>query len=248
MKKAITKFKTKVLCYMIIAMATIGKNVVPQAIGNFNTYILTVLAYLILNATRLTIASSNITALTDLVNLAGGWRALFAAWSSPSTKTKTGTHDLHDNETAITNLLHDIYRDIPRSLMTNADYDTLNIAKLVPHGERAAITNIPFEHSYSRGQKIYWVVRTEDTAGRAHMDPLADGLEIKGILVAAGAPDPINPDACNIDFNATTAHPNRAFDVSQAGMKFCYFMRYVNLSDPTKNGSWCACGSCIVSL
>jgi hypothetical protein len=188
------------------------------------------------------------TLLGDLVNLPLGWKALYLKWSNPATKSKPGTHDLHDNETAISKLLENIYRDMPRSIMTNTDYETLNIAKLGPHGERAKITNIPFEHSYSRGQTIYWIVRTEDIAGRAHMDPLADALEIKGILVAADAPLPVNPDVCNVGFNATTAHPNRHFDVSDAGKKFCYFMRYVNLTDASKNGDWCACGFCIVSL
>jgi len=248
LKNRLTKVQVTIIGIVIILMSVIRKNVVPQAVGNFNTYIITVLAYLILNATRLTVSATNMTALGSLVNSTTGWKALFLAYSNPNTKTPTGTHDLHDNETAITQLLQDIYRDIPRSVMTNSDYDTLNIAKLLPHGDRPAISNIPFEHSYSRGQKVYWIARTEDTAGRAHMDPLADILEVKGILIEPGAALPSDPDICTDTFTSTSAHFNKTFNVSDAGKKYAYFMRYVNQTDATKNGSWCACGFCIVSL
>ena len=122
----IQKIKLKIIIGVIILMAGIKKSVVPQAIGAFNTYITTVLAYLIANAVRLGIAAADITALTALVNTPiTGWNDLFTKHSNATDRTTTVNHDLHDRERAITLLLQAIYKRLDRRIMTNADFDTL---------------------------------------------------------------------------------------------------------------------------
>ena len=227
------------------------KNIVPQAIDPFNTYILLVLGYLTTNAARLLIATGNITALNGLVtDAATGWTHWFNLHASASTRTGPNTANMHAKETEITKKLQSIYGDLPRSLMNADDYANLHIAPPVTHrAKRTAITNIPFGKVYSVGGAIvHHIVRTDTHAKRAAIDPLADAVEVKGIVLPVDAPLPTDPKECNLDYLSKEALFSHAFTPAEAGKRFACFLRFVNLTDESKNSGWSGVISCIIGL
>ncbi len=164
---------------IIILFAGVRRNVVPHAIEPFNAYIIAVYAYLQANQTRLLVSVANMKALGILINDPDtGWIQLHTLHSSTSTRTGDVNTDLANSESTITHLLESIYLDIPRSVMITADYSTLHIAKLSnSKSARAKIINIPFAKMYSTGGAIVrWITRPASSAGKAHIDPLADEL------------------------------------------------------------------------
>lgn len=237
----------------IIILLAAGTHVVPKAIEPFNSYITIVLAYLtvVANKTRLAISTANITALTTLVTDPDtGWNALHTLHAAKSTRTADVNTDLANSEITITHLLESIYRDIPRSAMLTADYSTLHIAKLSDtRSARTRIINIPYAKIYSTGGAIVtFLTRPAHEAGKSHMDPLADQIEVKGILLKEGDPLPASEADCNIIFSSTHAIFTHTFTMADAGKRFACFLRYVNTSDDKKSGGWCGIIVCVVGL
>ncbi len=227
------------------------KRVVPQAIDPFNSYILVVLSYLTANASRLLITTGNITALNDLVtNATTGWTHWYTLHANAATRTSVINANLADSETAITQKLQSIYGDLPRSLMTNEDYQTLHISPPVTHrAKRAKITNIPFSKVYSVGGAIVkFIIRTDTHAKRAAIDPLADAVEVVAVLLSIDKPLPTDPSECNLHFISKEALFGHAFTPADAGMRFACFIRFVNLTDESKDGGWSGVISCIVGM
>ena len=227
------------------------KHIVPSAIDPSNTSILLVFGYLTANASRLLITSGNITALTGLVtDGATGWTHWFNLHASASTRTGPNTANMHAKEDAITKKLQSIYGDLPRSLMTEDDYANLHIAPPVTHrAKRTAITNIPYGKVYSVGGAITkFIVRTDTHAKRAAMDPLADGVEVRGMLLAADGNLPTDPSRCDITFISKEALISHAFTPADAGKRFACFLRFINLTDESKDGGWSGVISCIIGL
>jgi hypothetical protein len=228
-----------------------GKTVVPTSINAFNTYVLLVLLYLTDNASRLLIAPIYITDLNGFVTDATtGWTHWFNLHASPSTNNGPNTTNLHVSETKITKHLQLIYGDIPRSLMNADDYANLHIAPPVTsRPKRTAIINIPFGKVYSIGGAIvHFIVRTDTHAHRAAMDPLADAIEVSGMLIAADAPLPTDNSKCDLHFMSKEALFNHAFTPADAGKRFVCFLRYVNLTDETKDGGWSGVISTIIGM
>jgi hypothetical protein len=227
------------------------KSIVPQALEPFNAYILLVLQYLIDNASRLIVSDGNITSITFMVtDPATGWNHWHTLHSGATTRTGPVNVYLHNSETNITHQLQIIYNDIPRSVMTPDDYLTLHIAIPTNHrAPRTAITNIPFAKVYSVGGGIVnFIVRTDTHAKRAAMDPLADAVEVRGILLAPDEAVPTDPSKCDLVFNSKSALFSHAFTPENAGKKFACFLRFINLTDESKDGGWSGVISCIIGL
>ena len=249
MKKSIRKVVNEI----IILFAAMGKHVVPKAIEPFDAYITIVLAYLTntVNKARLAVSTANLDALTTLVNDPDtGWNALHTLHSASSTRTADVNTDLAISEITITHLLESIYRDIPRSAMLTADYSTLHIAKLSDtKSSRPKITNIPFGKMFSKGGAIVdFLTRPAHDSGRAHMDPLADGIEVVGVVLKEGEAIPTDTSTCNLKFFSKSAIFNHQFDMADAGKRFACFLRYVNTSDDKKSGGISGVIVCVIGL
>ncbi len=228
-----------------------GDNIVPKAIEPFNAYILLVLQYLTDNATRLIVSAGNITTLTfKVTDPATGWNHWHTLHSGAVTRTGPVNTYLHNSEGTITHQLQDIYNDIPRSVMTPDDYLTLHIAIPSDHRpRRTAITNIPFGKVYSVGGAIVnFIVRTDTHAKRAAMDPLADAVEIRGVLLGVDEALPTDPFKCDLVFTSKSALFSHAFTPANAGKKFACFLRFINLTDESKDGGWSGVITCIIGL
>ena len=98
----------------------------PSKEADLNVYFQLAIAYLILNGVRLHISTARQTAATDLL---ATWNLVYPESQNKNTRTKSiiDNKDLvRDN---IMNLLREIYDDIPSSLLTIEDRNTLNITK-----------------------------------------------------------------------------------------------------------------------
>ncbi len=248
-----SKIIEKVVTRIIILFAAGRRNVVPHAIEPFHAYITTVLAYITdpIVKVRLMISNANLAALTLLVtDPATGWNILHNKHSAKSTRTADVNTDLANSEITITHLLESMYRDIPRSAMLTADYSTLNIAKVsTAKPKRAKIINIPFAKMFSKGGAIVsFITRPTHDAGKAHMDPLADQIEVVGIILKPGDPMPTDITQCNIKFSSKHAIFTHEFTLSDAGNRFACFLRYANTSDDKKSGGYSSVIVCVIGL
>ncbi len=228
----------------------IRKNIVPQAIELFNSYIIIVLPYILLHKARLLISEDNYDKLNALVNdPAEGWVYLHHLHSNKATKNMAVNLDLEVCETAITKLLQVIYNDIPRSYMTTTDFVTFHIS-IPKHtkGVRAKITNIPFGKIHpSGGGRIGFIVRTDTDAKRASMEVLADVIWVDGIILKPGDPLPTGPSQCNIRFTSTSALFSHPFPTEEIGNRFACFLHYANLTDDSKSGPISSILICIIA-
>ncbi len=245
--------KTTIIIALSIVLLAMRRKVIPKAIEPFDAYITIVLAYLTVpaNKTRLAVSNANLGALTTLVTDPDtGWVVLHTLHSAKSTRTADVNTDLANSEITITHLLESVFRDIPRSAMLTADYSTLNIAKLsTTKPKRTAITNIPYAKMYSTGGAIVtFLTRPAHEAGKSHMDPLADGIEIVGILLKDGDPMPTSTADCNISFFSKSAIFTHNFEMVDAGKRFACFARYVNSSDDKKSGGFSSVIVCVIGL
>ncbi len=219
-------------------MAT-RKNIVPQAIELFNSYVIVVLPYILLNKARLLITEDNYEKLDALVNDPDeGWAYLHHLHSNKATKNMAVNLNLVISETSITKLLQMIYNDIPRSYMTSTDFITFHISvPKLTRGVRPKITNIPFGKIHPiGGGRVGFIVRTDTEAKRASMETLADVIWVEGIILKPSDPLPIGLSQCNIKFTSTSALFNHQFPVEEIGNRFACFLHYANLTDDSKSG------------
>ena len=226
-------------------------HVVPIAIEPFNAYAEASFIYLTDNQERLLVSEGNMTGLSELmINVDTGWRHWHTLHASEVTRTGPVNTHLRASETAITHKFQDIFADFPRSVLTIEDYAALHIAPPVTHrAKRGQIVNIPFAKVYSvGGAKASFIVRTDSHAKRAAMDPLADAVQVKAMLLAPDEANPIDPSKCNLDFSSTAALFSHAFTPADAGKKLACFFRFINLTDENLDGGWSGCITCIIGL
>jgi len=226
-------------------------SVVPNGNENFNNYLILVYFYIKDNLVRLGIITEDFETLTAYLNdPEKGWIFFHKQHSNPATKTAPLIADMKVCKKAITQLLQKIYRNISRSVMTNTDYQTFNIAVPDTHKTpRAAITNRPFVNIIALGGAILkFIVRTATDAKRASMDPLADEIRVMGIILKPGDALPTDPSQCTITFTSTRAIFKHNFSMADSGNRFACYVQYVNTSDESKNGPVSAMLVCVIGM
>lgn len=98
----------------------------PSKEAELNSYFQLVVAYLILNATRFLISTSKQTALTALLN---AWNSVYPDSQNKNTRTKSVVENKDIAKEELIALLRIIFADIPESVLTVEDRNTLNITK-----------------------------------------------------------------------------------------------------------------------
>ncbi|MGE0635109.1 MAG: hypothetical protein AB7G44_14800 [Bacteroidia bacterium] len=230
----------------------------PIENNTFNTYFLTVYAYLTnpANLARLLISADN---LADLNAQKTAWDTLFPLSMSESTATKQNRGERNDLREDIETTLTDIYDDIPKSVMNATDRSTLNLplrdTVLTPRG---AITDIPIADAKAiGGGSVKFRLRLTSDATRASRHPLADVIEMKYMLInpvtAAGGgggstpgtpsgtaptPPPATADDCSLNQFSKKAVFTVHYGASAPGKVLYCFFRWVNLSNPANNSDW----------
>ena len=109
-----------------------SKNRFPKTDAEFSLYIGIAIPYLNANKARLlvtTTANAQLTAVTTLYSAAStGWTTVYLLSQNSSTATGSITATKTALRAQITSALRIIYDDIPRSLLTQVDRDTLHLA------------------------------------------------------------------------------------------------------------------------
>jgi len=105
---------------------------IPVKDADFNNYINLAIPYLTTNKTRLVLtatAQANLTSVTAILTTAGtGWNSVYQLAINPAAATTSTIATKGTIRAQIETLLRAIYADIPKSVLTQIDRDTLNIA------------------------------------------------------------------------------------------------------------------------
>jgi len=192
--------------------------------------------YIDANKVRLTVAPATA---TDAVNLLTNWNATYPQSKNPDTRTRTITNQKDQLISKIEEALRNIYADIPESVLTDADRNTLNLKKRdTVNTPRPAINVVPFAKAQGEaGGLVEFICRTDSDSSRASVLPEADGIEV---VFNVGGAQPVSPSDCTRNFFSSKAKFRISFDLSDAGKKVNCFVRWKNNSDPAKSGPWVA--------
>lgn len=220
---------------------------ISKSLSGFDVYIRTVVAWLqagapLTNGIRLGMTAGQITAAQAFLDLwwtgnpaTPGW---FERHSNANTKTKTTRIEV---ETIMSNFT-DFFSPILTGMgvhpaITTEDRGTLNLPApdRIPtaRGVIDAEPTVKVNSMPSARMKIR--VQTDADASRASLHPLADAIEMR---YQVGGTQPANAPACAGMIISKKAIFNFDAGVDNEGKKFFGFVRYVNLTDPAKNGPW----------
>jgi len=175
----------------------------------------------------------------DAVALLVTWNLVYPKAKDPNLSTKTLRDQKDDLIVEIENLLRVIYNDIPGSLLTDADRNTLNLPRRdTISTPRPNITITPFAKASSQaGGLIEFICRTDSDSSRASVLPEADGIEV---VYNVGGNVPVSPSECTKSFFSTKAKFRISMDIADAGKKLNGFLRWKNNTDAAKSGPWVA--------
>jgi hypothetical protein len=207
----------------------------PKRDADFNTYFGTALSYLNTHAVRLQVAAGN---LTDLGAIKVDWDVKFPLTQSSNTSTTTLVEEKNELRDDAEELLRKIYGDIPQSLLTLSDRNTLNLKERKQGSPRPAITTEPILILQAMpGAFVKFTCRVEGDSSRPSLHPDADGVELKASILSE---PPVNPetDLRNIVFSSKASFKSDT-DINQIGKRLYAMARWKNNSDDAKSGPWC---------
>ncbi len=216
----------------------------PKKDAEFNTYFGTVTPYLTANATRLNVSSGNVTALGTLKT---SWDIKYPQSQDPNTATKTIIDEKTDLRLDIEDLLRSIYGDIPKSALTTADRNTLNLKERKPGAPRPQIETAPSVILQALGNlRVRLSFRVEDNESRPSIHPESDGLELKA-MTGNTPPKGFN-DSGLTSLISSKARFIHIFEDSQlAGQTFYIYARWINKTDAKKSGPWSLLAQVVIS-
>ena len=222
-----------------------------------NSYYTSVLAYLILNATRLLVSSGRMNALTALmgsVSTPDTWLYLWPKYILKKGKrTSDVTEALNILIKQIESLLAEIYRNIPEELWTVTDRSTFQ-RKTGAHAAHTIHTE-PISELCSvllkamGGSAVNAKCRTNEDSTRASKAEGADAVEFAYRIDPPLPPDPEHPEMPkyylikNHDDKTTRITYSKAnittqFGEDSAGNMLQGFARWVNTKHPNLAGPW----------
>jgi len=212
----------------------------PKTLAAVNTNFTTAVPYINTNRSRLNVSTPNNDALQLLYTDAAagtGWIEVYPL----TTNRATSTGALRDRRDTlikeITALLRVIYGDVPESVLTEVDRNTLRIFKrdTTPTARGPIPTAPDVAFTPLEGGKIKQRLRVDDDASRASIHPLADGWQ--RVAKIGGAP-PANVTECPLKHSGTDALST--FDAGQEndGKRLYAFIRWINLGNAANNSAW----------
>jgi hypothetical protein len=216
---------------------------IPRNDGEFDAYIKSSTAYLLLNAApvnweRLGLIQAEMDEWEQYKN---DWIPLYAKQVDLTQRTPTVTHDK--------NLLKENFTEFASPLLNRmsfsgniitADRDNLHIqARDMVPTERAVIEDEPYVKLSSRpGGRMQIRCRIDEDSDNASMHPDADGVEVKIKIGAADAAAPASPNDCSLQVLSSKAKFNYEAGVENAGKRMWIFCRYVNITNAANNGPY----------
>jgi len=234
-----------------------GDKTFPTTKEGLYTYLLAVIAYLILNKTRLLITDANMDALSALYgapDTQDTYLYYYTLWADEAkSRTKTVITSLTSNEKKIKKLLSAIYNDIPDSVWIDADRDTLHRKTglpIVKTDKKTAIKEQCFcSIELIGGGKIQLRFKSTTDASRASLPELADG-----VMIASTVSKPLDKEeagenelkyiplkgaeeAANFDFHSKASF-ELDFGSTNTGNYLQFFARWTNSKHPELAGPW----------
>jgi hypothetical protein len=201
----------------------------PSKEADLNTYFQAVVAYLILNKVRLLLSSANQALLTAQLT---AWNAVYPASQNTNTRTKSILQNKDIAKDILMSTLRLVYADIPNSVLTVEDRNTLNI------GDRnAPKTAAPVPTTKPIGQ-IDTSMRLEHTISFTDQDGSAakpDGVRGCQIWFKIGEPA-IDPSELAYMTTDTASPYTYQFNGVNAGKTVYYWLRWENTRGET--GPW----------
>ena len=203
----------------------------PRKEAALSIYFQVVVAYILLNFGRLLITVPNKTLLTDEYAL---WIVDYPLATTASTSTKTNVATKDKDEAKMKVILRSIFADIPESVLTQTDRDTMNIPEVGgahPHIPLPASTPIG---KVDGGARLHHVITLADSISGKHAHPHgASGCEVwqkKGGLTPVSASE--------LTYIGSTSNAVFATDFpgTDAGLMVYYWMRWVNSRN--EKGNW----------
>jgi hypothetical protein len=203
----------------------------PRKEGELNTYFAIAVPYIGSNAPRLKVSAANVTAATTQL---GVWNTTYPLTQNPDTATTTANDNKNAARDALMGTLRTIYADIPESVLTAQDRNTLNLTERSTTRTPAAVPSTKPAGTVDTSKRLQHTINFYDSEGTGIAKPA--GVRGCQIWLKIGSPAPTDPK--ELDFLATdTKTPyTHDFDGTDASKMVYYWLRWENTRGET--GPW----------
>lgn len=229
-------------------------NGIPRTEAEFNNYVNIAIPYINTNKARLATtpaATTALTTVTALLTTAGtGWNSIYPQSLNPATSTasiRATKNSLHDQ---IKGYLRVIFDDIPKSVFTQVDRDTLNLP--LPSDTRTP-SAIPAERPIISVTQRDHLAVTLAMVDAAHPQSLAkpadaDAIELEGAFLPAGSSVPASfPQDSDFRHLTTTGRSTYTRSYTQEQLRGTEYLRARYLNSRKEAGGWSEIITVIVS-
>lgn len=210
------------------------RGIFPTKDAEFHTYINNAIPYMNVHRTRLQISPGNNSA--QLAKLAE-WNVLFPKTQDKTLRTTALTEEKNNLRDEIEDLMRSVFADIPESVLTDADRNTLNLKKRDPiPTAREKITTTPYPRMFPlKGGQVKITARVESDATRSSMHPEADSIEMR-YTIGDTAPGSAGETTDKKVYKGAV----NIFDFGQenATKRLYAFFRWKNESNESNSGPW----------
>ena len=222
--------------------------------GDFNNQINIIIAYLIANKVRLVFtptSQANLTQATALLSTAGtGWNSIYPQSQNQAVCTSTITNLKNTLRAQLETLLRAIFADIPKSILTQVDRDTLNLP--LPSDTRTAATKPSQIPSLSINGRAYLcvVINVVDNDFPQSLSKPAgiDSIEIQSAFLPVGT-SPVANFPLESDFRhlAISGRSSYSCTYTSDQLQGTSYIRARYLNSRKEPGNWSQPISIIVS-
>lgn len=228
----------------------------PDKDSEFNNYLNNVIPYLVAEAARLQITTARTTTLTDLKT---AWDDKYPKSQNTNIATKTIVDEKNALRATLEQELRDTFDDIPKSLLTSADRNTLNLPErdATPTKRGKIDTKPGVILKLQAGEGVWVECRVSEDSSRASRHPDSDGVMYRYTLAAPATAANTAPPAGNTGTPGTpgTTPPVASAPVYVTGInsKARFFIaiaeadllkvmtlqcQWLNSTDNKKNSGW----------
>ncbi len=203
----------------------------PSKEADLNNYFITAVDYLLVsaNATRLLVSSGNQTLLT---NQLASWKAAYALTTNIDTRTRTAIDNKDKAKVDLMDTLRNVYNDIPESVFTTADRNTLNIPKRSDTRTPVPVPSTKPIVQVDTSNRLMHEISFTDENGSAAKPAGVHSCQV-WLKVGSAA---IDPSELSFAGSATASSFELKFKGEDAGKNVYYWLRWENTRGET--GPW----------
>ena len=216
----------------------------PKKDSEFNVSINFGIPYLTTNKARLCLtpaSQSALTTATTLLSGANGWNVVYPQSQNPATATVTIIAGKNTLRTQIEGFIKIILGDIPKSVLTQVDRDTLNLPlPATTHTPAQKPTSVPTLAISTRGH-LSITLSILDTVHSQTLTKLkdADSIELEGAFVSSFATASANfPQETDFKHLAIVGKSTYTRNYSIEQLKGTEYIRARYLSSRNEPGNW----------